>query len=156
MHARWTLPTQCSQVQDVIDDIQHLLAASPAEIAALGNLLLAVREGLVNAVRHGCGGYSALAVTMQVTATAAGGITVRLPDPGRGFDPAAVPDPTLPEGRGRPHGRGLFMRHLTDSVDYVFPASGGTLLTLTAKPANAAPARTRESHCPPPPVNATT
>ena len=43
--------------------------------------------------------------------------TVR--DQGAGFDPTSIPDPTLPENRSRPCGRGVFlMRELLDEVSY--------------------------------------
>jgi serine/threonine-protein kinase RsbW len=46
-------------------------------------------------------------------------ITVRVTDEGRGFDPDAVLDPTLPANRARPGGRGIFLiQQLMDRVEY--------------------------------------
>src|SRR5512146_1254527 len=46
-------------------------------------------------------------------------IVVRVTDEGGGFDPATVPDPTLPEYRMRGSGRGIFLiRNLMDAVEF--------------------------------------
>lgn len=46
-------------------------------------------------------------------------ITITVRDEGRGFDLAAVPDPTSPEGLSRASGRGLLlMRHFLDEVRF--------------------------------------
>ena len=46
-------------------------------------------------------------------------VRVRIADEGLGFDPSAVPDPTLPENRERPSGRGIMlMRYYMSAVEY--------------------------------------
>ncbi|MGH7505061.1 MAG: SpoIIE family protein phosphatase [Longimicrobiales bacterium] len=46
-------------------------------------------------------------------------ISVRVTDEGRGFDPARVLDPTLPDNRTRAGGRGIFLiRNLMDHVEF--------------------------------------
>jgi serine/threonine-protein kinase RsbW len=46
-------------------------------------------------------------------------IRVRVTDEGRGFDPDAVRDPTLPANRARSGGRGIFLiQQLMDRVEY--------------------------------------
>jgi serine/threonine-protein kinase RsbW len=46
-------------------------------------------------------------------------IVVQVTDEGRGFDPDSVLDPTLPDNRLRPGGRGLFLiRNLMDRVEF--------------------------------------
>jgi serine/threonine-protein kinase RsbW len=46
-------------------------------------------------------------------------IQVQVTDEGRGFDPEAVLDPTLPANRARPGGRGIFLiRQLMDAVEF--------------------------------------
>ncbi|MGH7447058.1 MAG: ATP-binding protein, partial [Longimicrobiales bacterium] len=46
-------------------------------------------------------------------------IKVQVTDEGRGFDPDAVRDPTLPANRVRPGGRGIFLiRQLMDRVEF--------------------------------------
>ena len=59
-------------------------------------------------------------------------VQVHVRDHGEGFDPSAVPDPTLPENREREDGRGLFvLRNLVDQV--TFNEKGNAIcLTLRA------------------------
>jgi serine/threonine-protein kinase RsbW len=46
-------------------------------------------------------------------------VEVCVVDQGSGFDPEAVPDPTMPENLEHPGGRGLFLiRQLMDEVEY--------------------------------------
>ncbi len=46
-------------------------------------------------------------------------VRIHVSDDGDGFDPARVPDPTIPENLERENGRGLFvLRHLVDSVSF--------------------------------------
>ncbi|WP_395675374.1 ATP-binding protein [Inquilinus sp.] len=59
-----------------------------------------------------------------------GDLVIRVADRGRGFDPAAIADPRLPENRLRPGGRGLLMmRALTDEVGHEPGAAGGSVAT---------------------------
>lgn len=59
------------------------------------------------------------------------GAKIRVEDDGQGFDPASVPDPTLPENIARAHGRGLLMmRAFFDDVRF---NKLGNVVTLTVK-----------------------
>ena len=58
-----------------------------------------------------------------------GEVFVTVTDEGRGFDPAAVEDPTRPENLGRSHGRGLFLlRSLADEVRFNETGNSVTLV----------------------------
>lgn len=60
-------------------------------------------------------------------------------DEGRGFDAAAVPDPTAPENLARPSGRGIFlMRTFLDEVRYNEAGNEVTLLKRRPRPKAAA------------------
>ena len=59
------------------------------------------------------------------------GAKITIADDGQGFDPSAVPDPTLPENLARAHGRGLLMmRTFFDDVRF---NKLGNVVTLTVK-----------------------
>jgi len=76
------------------------------------------QEAVVNAVEHGneCDESKQVHVTCRIGADA---VVITVSDEGLGFDPAQVPDPTLPENILREHGRGLFlMRSLCDEIRY--------------------------------------
>jgi serine/threonine-protein kinase RsbW len=95
------------------------------------NLRTALAEALANAIAYGNGQdpRRLVHVRVQVLADA---VHVHVTDEGRGFDPARVPDPTVPERLEREDGRGLFvLRRLVDHV--AFNAQGNSVcLTLRA------------------------
>ena len=66
---------------------------------------------------------------MEITREA---VCIHVADDGAGFDPSAVPDPTLPENIEREDGRGLFvLRHLVDRVT-INDKGNAVCLTLLA------------------------
>ncbi len=94
---------------------------------------VAVRESVVNAIRHGNKGDEAkrVAVAFTLHPTA---LEVRVQDQGTGFDPSSVPDPTNPENLLKAAGRGIFfMRSFMDEVTYSFPARGGTVVRMVKR-----------------------
>lgn len=94
---------------------------------------VAVREAVVNAVRHA---EDPLHRRVAVGFRLAGGPTlvVTVRDHGRGFDPCAVPDPRSPENLSRGSGRGVFYMHqFADQVAFAFPRRGGTVTRLSKR-----------------------
>jgi serine/threonine-protein kinase RsbW len=82
------------------------------------NLQVGVTEALSNAMLYGNGRDPRKRVRIEARITAES-IIINVTDEGRGFDPAAVPDPTLPANLPRPGGRGLFLiRKLMDRVEF--------------------------------------
>jgi len=75
---------------------------------ALFAIRLAVEEAVMNAIRHGnlSDPSKTVEVRWSVTADAA---VFHIVDQGEGFDPSAVPDPTLDENLEIPSGRGLML-----------------------------------------------
>lgn len=94
-------------------------------------LAVAVREALVNAVRHGRRAGEAAQVDVSLERRADGRLVIVVRDRGPGFDPRCVPDPLAPQNLVRNGGRGVYlMRHFADRVVYSFPREGGTLVRL--------------------------
>ncbi len=95
------------------------------------NLRTALAEALANAIAYGNGQDPSRLVRVRVQVLA-DAVHVHITDEGRGFDPARVPDPTLPDRLEREDGRGLFvLRRLVDHV--AFNAQGNSVcLTLRA------------------------
>lgn len=82
------------------------------------NFRVGVTEALANAILYGNGHDPRKRVCVAVELSEAC-VVVEVRDEGEGFDPARVPDPTLPENLHRPGGRGIFLiRNLMDEVEY--------------------------------------
>lgn len=82
------------------------------------NFRVGVTEALANAVLYGNGSDPDKHVRVEVSLTA-DRVVLDVVDEGGGFDPASVPDPTLPANLDRAGGRGLFLiRELMDEVQY--------------------------------------
>jgi serine/threonine-protein kinase RsbW len=124
-----------SALENVGPAIELIVGAWPGRPLSprrvLFNLRTALAEALSNAIAYGNRHDPAKLVRVRVEVTPAA-VRVHVMDDGEGFDPRAVPDPTLPENLEREVGRGLFvLRHLVDHVS--FNAKGNAVcLTLRA------------------------
>jgi serine/threonine-protein kinase RsbW len=82
------------------------------------NLRVALAEVLGNAIAYGNREDPRRVVRVRVEVRR-DTVRVHVTDEGAGFDPAAVPDPTLPERLEREDGRGLYVvRRLVDEVAF--------------------------------------
>jgi serine/threonine-protein kinase RsbW len=122
---------------DMIEMV-HTVLARAAEIAGFDEdaahyLSVAVRESLVNAIKHGNKGDESKRVLVQLTSHASA-LEVRVQDQGPGFDPGSVPDPLAQENLLKADGRGIFfMRQFMDEVSYSFPPRGGTVVKMVKR-----------------------
>lgn len=82
------------------------------------NFRVGVSEALANAMIYGNDRDAAKRVRVEVELSPEQ-VAVVVRDEGAGFDPGAIPDPTLPENLEEPGGRGIFLiRELMDEVDF--------------------------------------
>src|SRR5688572_10287325 len=122
---------------DMLEMVQTILART-AEMAGFDDdashyLSVAVRESLVNAIKHGNKGDENKRVTLVLTSQK-DSLEVRVQDQGQGFDPAAVPDPLAEENLLKADGRRIFfMRQFMDEVSYSFPPRGGTVVRMVKR-----------------------
>jgi len=94
-------------------------------------ILMALREGLANAIKHGNlqNAGKRVEVEMEVTADT---LRIQIRDEGTGFEPGDVADPLAPENRLKTSGRGIFyMKTFMDDVRFRRTESGGMEITLT-------------------------
>lgn len=83
-----------------------------------GNVLIAITEGVNNAISHGNKQNPDKEVIVEFS-TQDNTLVCRITDQGPGFDYENVPDPTSPENIEKPNGRGVFlMKHLSDEIDF--------------------------------------
>jgi len=112
-----TVLTQLCKIVGFEDETIHYLA-------------VAVRESVVNAMKHGNAQDESKRVQIQFTLEDQS-IEVRVQDEGEGFKPDEIPNPLAPENLLKAYGRGIFfMKQFMDEVSYSFPARGGTVVRM--------------------------
>jgi serine/threonine-protein kinase RsbW len=93
-------------------------------------ILMALREGLANAIKHGNARDLAKRVHLEMNVVD-GWLQIRIRDEGAGFDPSKIDDPLAPENRLKTSGRGIFyMKTFMDEVRFSRAEGGGTELVL--------------------------
>jgi len=122
-------PSTVENLRDAVSEIVEAcerLAFSGSR--ATLNLKVAVGEALANAILYGNNQDPEKRVRVRAELRP-GEAVVTITDEGPGFDPESIQDPTIPENRGRSHGRGLFLlRKLADEVRF---NETGNSVTLT-------------------------
>lgn len=122
---------------EMLDMVQAVLNQLCAVVGfneeAIHYMSVAIRESVVNAMKHGNKLDESKRVTLQFVLQA-GALEVKVQDEGAGFDPALVPDPVAEENLLKAYGRGIFfMKSFMDDVVYSFPEKGGTTVTMVKK-----------------------
>ncbi len=102
-------------IEKLIDDISNQY---DLHSDIYGKLLLAIVEGVNNAIVHGNKLDINKKVCLEYTITEKT-LEFIIEDEGNGFDYSQIPDPTLPENVEKTHGRGIFlMNHLADEIEF--------------------------------------
>ena len=118
-------PENIAVVERLIDQLSEQHSIIPEHY---GNVLIAMTEGVNNAIVHGNKLDPDKSVTV-VCAVDGKNLVFRISDEGPGFDFDNLPDPTAPENIEKPHGRGVFlMRHLADECAF---EDDGRIVELT-------------------------
>jgi serine/threonine-protein kinase RsbW len=94
-------------------------------------LLMALREALANAIKHGNRQDTSKRIHLEMDVVGQN-LQISIRDEGEGFDPAAVDDPLAPENRLKTSGRGIFyMKTFMDDVRFRRVEGGGMEIVLT-------------------------
>jgi serine/threonine-protein kinase RsbW len=121
-------------VQVVSDRVAQLAGLDEDAVHWIG---VAVRESVINAIKHGNREDYDKLVTVEFTFTPVddpGELVVRVLDEGEGFDPQEVADPLAPENMLKSSGRGIFfMRSFMDDVVLRRGAEGGMEVRMVKK-----------------------
>jgi serine/threonine-protein kinase RsbW len=100
---------------DMLDFVQvvcdHVGRMSGLDEDATHWVSVAVRESVINAIKHGNEQDASKRVHLEFTPLDGDqpGIAIRVRDEGCGFDPASLPDPLAPENILKSTGRGIFL-----------------------------------------------
>jgi serine/threonine-protein kinase RsbW len=104
---------------------------------------VAVRESVINAMKHGNRLDEAKSVTIEfafVPAATPTELIVRVMDEGEGFEPDLIADPLAPENLLKSSGRGIFfMRSFMDDISVHRVPEGGMEVRMVKKLPNKLP-----------------
>ena len=123
-------------VQVLSDRMTQLAAFDEDAIHWIG---VAVRESVINAIKHGNKGDEHKHVHVEFTPLDAGrpsGIVIRVRDEGPGFDPETISDPLAPENLLKASGRGIFLiRSFMDEMVLQRAPQGGMEVVMVKRAA---------------------
>ena len=131
---------------DMLDFVQvvsdHIGRVSGLDEDAVHWVGVAVRESVINAIKHGNHHDEGKRVHVEFTPLAdeSPGLAIRVRDEGCGFDPACLPDPLAPENILKSSGRGIFLiRSFMDEMTFQRSPQGGmeVVMVKRAQPQNA-------------------
>ena len=113
-------------VQIVSDHIARMVGLDDDSVHWVS---VAVRESVINAIKHGNCNDVGKRVHVEFSALQDGGgpaLAVRVRDEGCGFDPSLLADPLAPENILKANGRGIFlMRSFMDEMTFQRGEGGG-------------------------------
>jgi serine/threonine-protein kinase RsbW len=136
-----TVKLQIHSAFDMLDFVQ-LVSDRMAQLGGLDEdavhwIGVAVRESVINAIKHGNREDAAKLVTVEFTftpITKPEELIVRVLDQGEGFDPEEIADPLAPENLLKASGRGIFfMRSFMDDVTLKRSSEGGMEVRMVKK-----------------------
>ena len=126
-------------VQVVSDRMGQLAGLDEDAVHWIG---VAVRESVINAIKHGNREDYGKMVTVEFAMAPSkdpSELVVRVLDQGEGFDPEEIADPLAPENILKSSGRGIFfMRNFMDDVTLKRAAEGGMEVRMVKKLATGA------------------
>jgi serine/threonine-protein kinase RsbW len=121
-------------VQLVSDELGRMYGLEEDAVHWVG---VAVRESVINAIKHGNREDTSKTVTIEFaldTPEKPSELVVRVIDQGRGFEPDAVANPLAPENLLKSSGRGIFfMRSFMDDVQLHRVPDGGMEVRMVKK-----------------------
>lgn len=131
---RWTFvfdrkfPSDTQLARQFLEELLHNLSENGWPEEDTFGVHLATEEALMNAIKHGNQRDESKFVSFSYKVSPIS-LWLEVADEGLGFDPEAVPDPTLDENLEVPSGRGLMlMRTFMTSVTY---NAKGNQVTMT-------------------------
>jgi serine/threonine-protein kinase RsbW len=126
---------------DMLDLVQvvsdHIGRQAGLDDEAVHWVGVAVRESVINAIKHGNGNDEQKRVHVEFTPLAGEtppGIAIRVRDEGPGFDPSTLPDCLAPENVLKANGRGIFLiRSFMDEMTLKRAPEGGMELVMVKR-----------------------
>ncbi len=110
-----SIMTNLRIIENAVDEITNAVGVNQDNY---GKILVATLEAVNNAITHGNKANPQKMVDVEITFDK-NEMKITVTDEGPGFNPASIPDPTLPENIEELSGRGVFlMKKLADSISF--------------------------------------
>ncbi len=131
LNLKLSIPGDVKAIEPAVEKILWVLSQLGCAAGKEFEVETALREALANAVVHGCGENPSKRVQFLVACNEDRSVTIVVRDPGKGFDPGAVPSPVERERLLAVHGRGIYLiNQLMDDVRF---RRGGTEIQMRKK-----------------------
>ena len=118
MYKRLKVESRMSNLRVIENAIDDMTGAIGINQDNYGKILVATLEAVNNAIKHGNKDNPQKLVDVEIEYDK-DEIRITVTDEGGGFNPAGIPDPTLPENIEEISGRGVFlMTKLSDSIKF--------------------------------------
>jgi serine/threonine-protein kinase RsbW len=122
------IPSEIKAISPLLEGLMRLIEESHCVCGEEPCVELALAEALNNAVVHGNRMDRQKLVQILCRCELGKGVSVVVTDQGQGFDPNAVPDPTVAENIDNDHGRGIWlMKCMMDEISF---ERGGTQVRM--------------------------
>ncbi len=130
MYKRLKVESKISSLRLVENAIDEMTGTIGINQDNYGKILVATLEAVNNAIKHGNKENEEKLVDVVIEYNDSQ-LKITVTDQGEGFDPARIPDPTLPGNIEALSGRGVFlMTKLTDAIEF---NEKGNSVTMTFK-----------------------
>jgi len=118
------IPADLGKISPVVEQVMELAREMDCTTGKEFEIETALREALANAIVHGCKQDPSQKIQLCVGCDQSRGVLIIVRNPGEGFDPASIPNPTIGQNIYATRGRGIFLiNQLMDEVHY---ENGGT------------------------------
>ena len=147
-NGRRTVRLEFNSVFEMVDFVQivsdHMGRSVGLDEDSLHWVGVAIRESVINAIKHGNRHDAAKHVFVEFEATtveAVPELSIRVRDQGEGFEPEEVANPLAPENLLKSSGRGIFLiRNFMDDVQLQRLPEGGMEIRMVKRVQAANPA----------------
>ena len=118
MYKRLKIGSVMSNLRIIENAIDEITGAAGVNQDNYGKILVATLEAVNNAITHGNKADPQKMVDVEISFEK-DEMIITVTDEGPGFNPASIPDPTMPENIEELSGRGVFlMTKLADSISF--------------------------------------
>jgi anti-sigma regulatory factor (Ser/Thr protein kinase) len=134
-----TIPADVNAISPVVDGVLQIAKEMKCAEGHEGEVEIALREALANAILHGCNGDATKKIECCVACEGSSEIVIIVRDPGERFKPEAVPSPLSGDKLYSTHGRGIYL--INQLMDEVRFKAKGTEIQMKKKSASIARAK---------------